>query len=339
MPVETRLDIPLIDFSPFLIDDPDGQQRVAADIYRACREVGFLYLTHHGIPQSAIEQAFKQSKQFFALPLAEKQQLAWSSAFSNRGYVGIERERLDENRPGDLKEAFNMGQEVTPEEAEATGVELVLNRWPEGQEEFQATITGFFTICAEAAARIFRAFAIALAMPEEFIVAKHATQNYTLRLLHYPPLAAPPKPGQIRAGAHSDYGTLTLLFQDNVGGLEVMNCQGDWISAPSLPGAVLINTGDLMERWSNDVFRSTQHRVGLPPADQAMCDRYSIAFFCQPDAEAEIACLPTCQSEKNPPKYPPVKSGTYLLSRLEATYHTDLISSANSDSYSHSSSE
>lgn len=320
MPVETQLDIPLIDFSPFLTDDAAGQQRVAAEIYRACREVGFLYLTHHGIPQSAIELAFEQSKQFFALPLAEKQRLAWSSEFSNRGYVGIERERLDETQPGDLKEAFNMGKEVTPAEAKATGAELVLNRWPEGQAEFQATITEFFAVCTAGADRILRAFAIALAMPEEFIVKKHASRHYTLRLLHYPSLATPPKPGQIRAGAHSDYGTLTLLFQDDVGGLEVLNRQGDWLSAPSVPGAVLINTGDLMERWSNDVFRSTKHRVGLPSADKAMCDRYSIAFFCQPDTEAEIVCLPTCQSEENPPKYPPVKSGEYLLSRLQATY-------------------
>lgn len=320
MPVETRLDIPLIDFSPFLMDDADGQQRVAAEIYRACREIGFLYLTHHGIHQLAIERAFEQSQQFFALPLAEKQRLAWSSEFSNRGYIGIERERLDETRPGDLKEAFNIGKEVMPAAAAATGAELVLNRWPEGQAEFQAAMTEFLASCAAGADRILRAFAIALSMPEAFIVEKHATHNYTLRLLHYPPLATPPKPGQIRAGAHSDYGTLTLLFQDDVGGLEVLNRQGNWVSAPSIPGAVLINTGDLMERWSNDMFRSTQHRVGLPSAEKAMCDRYSIAFFCQPDAEAEIICLPTCQSKENPPKYPPVKSGEYLLSRLQATY-------------------
>jgi isopenicillin N synthase-like dioxygenase len=320
MPIETQLEIPLIDFSPFLTDDPTGQQQVATDIYRACHEVGFLYLVNHGIPQAAIEQAFEQSRQFFALPLAEKQTVAWSSEFSNRGYVGLERERLDESQPGDLKEAFNLGKEVTLAEAEATGAELVQNRWPAGQEEFQTVIRHFFTCCAEGAERIFRAFAIALSMPEGFLVEKHRHHNYTLRLLHYPPLNTSPKPGQIRAGAHSDYGTLTLLFQDDVGGLEVLDAQGNWIAAPAVPGAILINTGDLTERWSNDVFRSTKHRVGLPQGDNARRDRYSIAFFCQPDAEAEIACLPTCQSEDNPPKYPPVKSGDYLLSRLQATY-------------------
>ncbi|MEL6380900.1 MAG: 2OG-Fe(II) oxygenase family protein, partial [Cyanobacteria bacterium J06626_18] len=170
------------------------------------------------------------------------------------------------------------------------------------------------------AATVFRAFAIALSVPEDFIVAHHTTQNYTLRLLHYPPLTGSPQPGQLRAGAHSDYGSLTLLFQDDAGGLEVLNANGRWVAAPSLPDTILVNTGDLMERWSNDVFCSTKHRVALPQSENGARDRYSIAFFCQPDADAEITCLPTCQSEDNPPKYPSVKSGEYLLSRLEATY-------------------
>ncbi len=317
---ETRLTIPLVDFAPFLTDDPSGQKRVAKEIYQACHEVGFLYLINHGIPQAQISRAFEESRQFFNLPMAQKQEISWSNELSNRGYVGVERERLDETQPGDLKEAFNMGKEVTQAEAAKTGASLVLNRWPEGQDEFRMVINEFFKVCATSAARVFRAFAIALSIPETFIADKHRKHNYTLRLLHYPPLSVAPKPGQIRAGAHSDYGTLTLLFQDDVGGLEVLNTEGQWISAPSVPGAVLINTGDLTERWSNDVFRSTKHRVGLPQPEKAERDRYSIAFFCQPDAEAEIACLPSCQSEEHPPKYPPVTSGEYLLSRLQATY-------------------
>lgn len=320
MAVDTQLNIPLIDFAPFLSDDPVSQQRVAREIYHACHDIGFIYLVNHGIPQEAINRAFEQSRHFFNLPLAKKQEVAWSSEASNRGYVGIERERLDENQPGDLKEAFNVGKEVSPAEAADQGVALVQNCWPEGESQFKAAITDFFEVCAAGAARVFRAFAIALSMPENFLVDKHASHGYTLRLLHYPPLNATPKPGQIRAGAHSDYGTLTLLFQDQVGGLEVLNHQGEWIDAPAIPGAILINTGDLTERWSNDVFRSTKHRVGLPRPEKAMCDRYSIAFFCQPDVDAEIVCLPTCQGPENPPKYPPIKSGDYLLSRLQATY-------------------
>ncbi|MGB3491616.1 MAG: 2-oxoglutarate and iron-dependent oxygenase domain-containing protein [Elainellaceae cyanobacterium] len=320
MAVETWSTIPLVDFAPFLIDDSIGQQQVAAEIYRACHEIGFLYVINHGIPQDMIDRAFEQSQQFFDLPLAQKQKVAWSNEFSNRGYVGRERERLDETQPGDVKEAFNIGQEVPQDQAFSQGAALVLNRWPAGQDAFRTTISELFETCTVAAAHVLRAFAIALSMPETFIVEQHRTHNYTLRLLHYPPLDAMPKPGQMRAGAHSDYGSLTLLFQDDVGGLEVLNAKEQWIAAPAVPGAILVNTGDLMERWSNDVFRSTQHRVRLPDADHAGCDRYSIAFFCQPDAEAEIACLPTCQSATHPPQYPPVKSGEYLLSRLQSTY-------------------
>ncbi len=319
MAVKTSLDIPVVDFSPFAENEPGGKAQVAQPIYRACHEVGFLYLKNHGIPQEAIAAAFEQSRQFFALSLQEKQKIAWSSEFSNRGYVAMERERLDETKPGDLKEAFNLGKEVS-HDVRPDQAELGPNRWPEEKEVFRETITEFFDLCATAAARIFRAFAIALDMPETYIVDRHQAHDYTLRLLHYPPLDALPKPGQIRAGAHSDYGTLTLLFQDGVGGLEVQTADGRWIAAPALPGTVLINTGDLTERWSNGVFRSTKHRVALPEGEKATAHRYSIAFFCQPDPEAEIVCFPTCQSKDNPPKYPPVKSGEYLLSRLRATY-------------------
>ncbi|MEA5447649.1 2-oxoglutarate and iron-dependent oxygenase domain-containing protein [Leptolyngbya sp. CCNP1308] len=327
--MSTQGNIPVIDFSPFWASDPAGKAQVAADIYRACHGVGFLYLTHHGIPQAAIEGVFARSQQFFALPLAEKQAIAWASEVSNRGYIGLERERLDETQPGDLKEAFNLGREVSAEEANRLGIPPVQNLWPAGQADFRTTLTDFFNACATAAARLFRAFALALEMPEDFLLNRHTTRNYTLRLLHYPPLNSLPKPGQIRAGAHSDYGTLTLLFQDDVGGLEVLSTQGEWISAPAIPGAVLINTGDLTERWSNGVFRSTQHRVGLPQVDKAGRDgpagpvlnhRYSIAFFCEPDSEALITCLPTCQGPNNPPKHPPITAGDYLLSRLQATY-------------------
>ncbi|NEP18186.1 MAG: isopenicillin N synthase family oxygenase [Leptolyngbya sp. SIO4C1] len=307
-------DIPLIDFAPFLTAATEAQQPVAQAVFRACHEVGFLYVKHHGIPQAAIEQAFAQSRAFFARPLAEKQALAWSDATSNRGYVGIERERLDETQPGDLKEAFNVGKESSARaRSEAPPV---VNCWPE-DATFQPAISEFFQHCTAAATRLLQAFAIALSLPPDYLSARHQTHDYTLRLLHYPPLTTLPQPGQLRAGAHSDYGSLTLLFQDRIGGLEVLSRQG-WVTAPVIPGAILVNTGDLMQRWSNHLFRSTQHRVRLP--EETGCDRYSIAFFCQPDAATEITCLPSCQSADRPAQYPPVTAGDYLLSRLQATY-------------------
>ena len=309
----TPANIPVVDFAQFLSNNAPQRQQAVEEIFQACRDVGFLYLSNHGIPTSAIEQIFEQSRTFFELPLNQKQQLAWSSEHSNSGYIGVERERLNEVQPGDLKEAFNInkvGLSKTGDLSEAT-------LWPDSHPLFRQTITDFFQLCSTAASHILQAFACALRLPQNYLVERHQTQDYTLRLLHYPSLSNAPKPGQLRAGVHSDYGSLTLLFQDSIGGLEVRSTQGNWVAAPAIPDTILVNTGDLMERWSNNVFRSTKHRVRLPEANQ---QRYSIAFFCQPDADADIVCLPTCQSETNPAKYAPVKSGDYLLSRLRATY-------------------
>jgi isopenicillin N synthase-like dioxygenase len=315
-------EIPIIDFGLFAEGDVATRQNVAQAIYDACHTVGFLYLQNHGIAVALIDRIFQQSQAFFALPLDRKQDLAWSSEFSNRGYVGLKRERLNPQRPGDAKECFNIGKEIGKEieNAASLNTELMQNLWIPGDEAFRKTALEFFDACTQTANQVFCAFAMALNLPESFLVDRHQTQDHTLRLLHYPPMVHAPEPGQIRAGEHSDYGSLTFLFQDDVGGLEVQTADGKWQFAPCIPDTILVNTGDLMQRWSNDVFRSTKHRVGVPTDDRCPRSRYSIAFFCQPDAAAEITCIDSCQSETNPSRYPPVLAGDYLISLLQATY-------------------
>jgi len=309
--------IPMIDLDPFVMGDRGGQQQVAQDIYQACHRFGFMYLKHYGIDPELVQRVFQLSQELFSLPIAEKQQLAYPDQVSNRGYAGLERERLNPHQPGDLKETFNIGLEREPTDLPAA---LTQNRWIPGNERFRALLLEFFDACSQTANHVFRAFALALDLPESFVVDRHRQREHTLRLLHYPPLPAQPKPGQVRAGEHSDYGSLTLLFQDNVGGLEVQTVAGEWVPAPYIPATVLVNTGDLMQRWSNDIFRSTRHRVALPTHDQAARSRYAIAYFCQPDHNAEIACLSNCYSREHPPKYAPIQAGDYLLSLLQATY-------------------
>jgi isopenicillin N synthase-like dioxygenase len=317
----TLVEIPVIDFAPFLQGDDRDRKAVAEQIYQACHKIGFMYLKNPGISPELIEQIFEQSQRFFNLPWEHKNNIAWSNELSNRGYVGLGREHLDPDKPGDLKEAFNVGKEVAREEvSEKERAELILNQWPEGEDAFRETVLAFFDECAKAAEIIAEAFAIALGMPESFFADKHNQENYTLRLLHYPPLDRAPEADQVRAGEHSDYGSFTLLFQDNVGGLEVRNARGEWISAPCIPGTVVVNTGDLMERWTNHEFRSTKHRVKVPTDSRMKRSRYSIAFFCHPNNDAQITCLETCQSEERPPLYPPISAGDYLLERLQATY-------------------
>jgi len=320
----TLIKIPVIDFEPFSLGNAYSRQAVAHQIAQACKEIGFMYLKNSGISSSLMNQLFTQTKQFFALPLSVKDQLAWSDEFSNRGYVGVERERLNPDQPGDLKEAFNVGKEVNPDETSTENrSSLILNQWPTGQDKFRETVLEFYQACAEAADIIGKAFAIALDLPESFFSDRHNQQNHTLRLLHYPPVEQSPKPGQVRAGEHSDYGSFTLLFQDEVGGLEVCTVQGEWIAAPYIPDTIIVNTGDLMQRWTNHVFCSTKHRVMIPTDDRVKRrkrSRYSVAFFCHPNNDTEIACLESCKEPNRPPLYPPITAGDYLLSRLQATY-------------------
>ncbi len=315
------IEIPVIDFAPFISGDANWRKVVAGQIYEACHEIGFMYLKNPGISPILVDKLLVEIKQFFALPLEVKNQLAWSDEFSNRGYIGVERERLDPDKPGDLKEAFNIGKEVNLDDRDLEDKSsLILNQWPSGQEEFCKTVLEFYQACAELADTICQALAIALHLPESFFSSRHTQHEYTLRLLHYPPLDQSPKPGQVRAGEHSDYGSFTLLFQDEVGGLEVCTAQGEWISAPCLPDTIIVNTGDLMQRWTNHEFCSTKHRVMIPTDDRLKSSRYSAAFFCHPNNDTEIACLDSCQNLNRPPLYPPITAGDYLMSRLQATY-------------------
>ncbi|MGF1936560.1 MAG: isopenicillin N synthase family dioxygenase [Nostoc sp. ChiQUE02] len=290
--------IPVIDLTAFNNGNAATRQAVVK-IYQACHEIGFIYLQNSGISKDLINQVFAYSKYFFNLPLKVKQKQAWNNEFSNTGYVGIERERLDPNKPGDLKEAFNVNKQ------DAVGIDT--------------SIVAFYDNCTKLANTILQAYALALELPEDFFTTRHNQQNHTLRLLHYPPLQTPPKPGQVRAGEHSDYGSITLLFQDDVGGLEVQTASGEWIAAPAIPDTVIVNTGDLMQRWTNHVFCSTKHRVMIPSDSRVNQSRYSIAFFCHPNDDTEIACLESCQKEQSP-IYLPILAGEYLLSRLQATY-------------------
>jgi isopenicillin N synthase-like dioxygenase len=297
------LEIPIIDLADFIIGDNNSKESISRQIYDACHQMGFMYLQNYGVSKKLITQVFKHSKSFFSLPLEVKQQLAWKNEFSNTGYVGIERERLNPHQPGDLKEAFNFSK------AELGLIQSSAN---------DPCIIAFYQACTELANKILQAFALALELPKDFFTTRHNQQNHTLRLLHYPPLQTPPKLGQVRAGEHSDYGSITLLFQDDIGGLEVQTTAGEWIAAPIIPDTVLVNTGDLMQRWTNDVFCSTKHRVMIPQDDQLQRSRYSMAFFCHPNDDVEIACLESCKQESA--IYPPILAGEYLLSRLQATY-------------------
>jgi isopenicillin N synthase-like dioxygenase len=164
-------------------------------------------------------------------------------------------------------------------------------------------------------------FARALDLPLDFFRPSTDRQIGALRIIRYPPTEAAPLPGQWRAGAHTDYGTFTVLLSENCpGGLQVHTREGNWIDVSTPADAFVINSGDLMMRWTNDRFVSNPHRVAVPPAEAgASADRLSLVFFHHPNYDAEITCIPTCTDPANPPKYEPVLSGPYRVAKYTST--------------------
>lgn len=212
---------------------------------------------------------------------------------------------------------------MPPPEAdgEAADFAWAANLWPAEPPGFREAMLGYYRAMSELADRLMRLFALGLRLPESFFDGRIDRAISALRLLNYPDQPGPPEPGQLRAGAHTDYGSLTILLpQDAPGGLEVQGPDGTWHGVPTVPGGFVINLGDLMARWTNDRWRSTLHRVVNPPPDAAgSTRRQSIAFFHQPNWEAEIACLPTCLAPGEVPKYPTVRSGPHLASKFRST--------------------
>lgn len=308
--------IPVIDVSALADGDEAGTRRVAREIGAACRDVGFFYVAGHSVGTALMDEAFAASRAFFAQAEAVKKEALYTAA-GNRGYVPMKGEALDPNRPADLKEAFNIGLDLAPDDPELAAGRMfrAANLWPT-LPGFRETMLAYFDACHCFGRLLHRAFAIDLGLAPDFFDDKLDRPMAVLRLLHYPPAPARAEEGQLGAGEHTDYGCVTLLATDGVGGLEVRTRAGEWIAAPHVPGAFVCNIGDCLMRWTNDIYVSTPHRV-VSPAGR---ERFSIAFFLDPNPDADIACLPGCATPARPARYAPVKGDQFLLSRLSPTY-------------------
>jgi isopenicillin N synthase-like dioxygenase len=309
--------IPIIDISDLISGKRQNISIATGAIGRACRQIGFFYVTGHGVPQSLMEQTMLASKAFFAAPLAVKEAVRFSASTGNRGYIPMRGEALDPSKPADLKEAFNIGLDLAPGDPEiiAKARFRTLNLWPE-IGGFRETSLAYFNAAWSLGRKLHQPFASDLGMPPSYFEDKLDRPLATLRLLHYPSAPAKAEAGQMGAGEHTDYGCVTLLLTDDVGGLEVRTRDGHWIKAPYVPGAFICNIGDCLMRWTNDIYVSTPHRVVNPQGRE----RYSIAFFLDPNPDAIVACLPTCISAERPAKYLPIRGDDYLQSRLDPTY-------------------
>jgi isopenicillin N synthase-like dioxygenase len=307
--------LPIIDLTSLSESNRASLTRMAADVGAACRDVGFFYVVNHGVEAALIAEAFAQSHRFFASPLADKRRLAIETIGGNRGYSGLLHEALDAARGPDMKEAFNIGLDLAPEDPELLAGKQFrsLNAWPE-LRGFRETALAYYKACAALAARLHRAFARDLGLEPDFFADKFDRPMATLRFLHYPAPSRGSDP-QTGAGEHTDYGNLTLLATDDVGGLEVRTRAGQWTEAPVVPGAFIVNIGDCLMRWTNDVYVSTPHRV----VNRTAKERYSIAFFYDPNPDAIVETIPNCVREGDLPRYRPILAADYLTMRLDAS--------------------
>ncbi|XVF51790.1 hypothetical protein PTKIN_Ptkin04bG0212800 [Pterospermum kingtungense] len=296
------LQLPIIDLS-----SPD-RISTANSIRQACVEHGFFYLVNHGVEEDLVNKVFERSSKFFALPIEEKMRFAKRD---HRGYTALYAEKLDTSltTKGDSKESFYIGPLADN-----------LNQWPL-EEDWRSTMETYYNKVLSAGTKLISLIAMALKLDEDFFEKVGALKEPLafIRMLHYPGELESPGEEIYGASAHSDYGMITLLVTDGVPGLQVCRDKSKqpqvWEDVPSMSGAFIVNIGDMMERWTNCLFRSTLHRVLA-----SRQERYSVAFFINPSRDCIVECLESCCSESSPPRFPPIRSLDYLEGRLKLTY-------------------
>jgi isopenicillin N synthase-like dioxygenase len=312
--------IPIIDLAPLLHGTQEEQALAIREIGAACREIGFFYVINHDVPEALVEKVFAEAARFFALPDAVKAEIAIEKSACHRGWFKLGGENLDpakQKQAGDLKEGIKIGRDLGPEHP------LVLagtplhgpNQWPD-LPGWREVMQEYYDAMEALGRRLLQAFASALGLSAEYFNGWLDAPMTTLGPLHYPPQKGHITEAQLGAGAHTDYGCLTMLAQDDAGGLQVRGKDGTWIDAPPVPGSFVVNIGDMMERWTNGVFTSTLHRV----INVSGRERYSIPYFYDPDYSAPVECLETCLAPGEVPKYAPTTAGQHLLDMINASF-------------------
>lgn len=312
--------VPLIDVAPFLTGDAEQRERVATEIRKACEEIGFFTITGHGVPEQVYQSLRREVLDFFTLPEAQRLEVKQPASKISRGYSAHASRALayslGDETPPDLQQSFAMGPvDAPPPGAVGTPAEAAFfhpNYWPEKPQGLQEAFETYYRSMSHLATEVLRMFAMALGLDAHAFDSKVDRHTSTMRAILYPAQTVLPEPGQLRAGAHTDYGTLTILRGEDVpGGLQVRTRSGNWVDVHPAPESFVCNIGDLMMRWTNDRWLSNLHRVANPPPEHAGTQRLSVAFFHNPNFDAEIRCIDPHAAAK----YPPVIFGEYYLSK------------------------
>jgi len=311
---------------------------LAKQLRQACINVGFFYLEGHDVPECLMKKVLKASKKLFDLPLDEK--LAVQDKEMTRGYTPMEEETLDpasQPERGDTKEGYSVGRDVpkgskfyNPEKLSGPNMWPTPSRCPSWNEkeceEWKETMNGYFEVMMKLGLRVVQYLALSLGLPKDFFNSSFDAPIAVLRLLHYASEPSDPEQGLFACGAHSDYGMITLLLTDDNPGLQIFTKDEKWIDVPPKKGKFVVNLGDMLERWTNGLFRSTRHRVIIPMRDNYEgSDRYSIPFFFEPNFDTVVECLEVCcrdpqTGQSVAPKYAKTTSGHHLLEKYRQTH-------------------
>ena len=324
--------IPTINLEPFFSSGKEKKVRLASEISCALETIGFFQIIGHNIEKSLVQQMREEAYSFFRLPIEEKLKVRRPLPEITRGYDPPAQQSLaatkDGAAPPDLQEGFGVGgfdfSHDDPYYTQGLGQYFFSpNLWPEGRPVFRKTLEQYHSVLKGLAADLMALFALTLNLDEKFFVNKINKTGAHMRLNKYPVQTTPPLKGQLRSGAHTDYGTLTILYgEDNPGGLQVKFPDNKWYDVHPEPNAFVINIGDCMARWTNDRWKSTLHRVTNPPSELANSERLSVAFFHSTNYDAEIKCLESCTCFDNPSKYAPMHYAAYYIDKLMKSRQT-----------------
>lgn len=313
--------IPVIDITPLYSSDRNDWQETTQQIDHACRHIGFFAIQGFAITPTQMHTMFQLSKAFFAQTTESKQQIDISKSNNHRGWGSQGAEQLDPDSPSDWKETFDMALDIHPEHPIVTQCPELYGPNQYGElKGFQQTVNQHYGLLLDIAKRLLRVMALALHLEEDHFTRYFEGEHISVfRMIHYPPRPTnqPVDNNSMAAGAHTDYGCITLLAQDNIGGLQVQTKEGEWLDVAPLENTLIVNIGDLMQRWTNDHYRSTAHRVrNLKPGTH----RYSMPFFVEPRFDTPVETIASCITKDTPQQYDSVTSGDWILSRFAATY-------------------
>ncbi|RKP58720.1 isopenicillin N synthase family dioxygenase [Pararobbsia silviterrae] len=309
--------IPIIDFSGLRsgeprAHDPAALARVGREIHEACTQIGFFYLANHGVPQQTIDRAEHAARTFFAFPADTKSRVAVNAR--HRGFHAIGGATMYQAKRPDFKEFFGIGLELPEDDPDVRAGQALRgpNNWPDFMPELQPALYDYYEAIGACGADLLRAIACGLGLAPDFFAPRYTKRMQRTQMVYYPPQPPMSDADQFGVAPHTDYGCITLLWQDTVGGLQVREIANDtWIDAPSMPGTFVVNVGDLLARWSNDRYRSTLHRV----INRSGRERYSIATFYDPTYDASVDPRELGVAA-DAARYAPIAAGDYILGRI-----------------------